>query len=195
MATVGLSKPYGAVYTLSTSGSIEYGTPVVLGKAVTLALNLDNASDNVLYADNAPAERDNQFAGGTIELTTDELSASVLGTIYGITPVAIGTSTTEKWYKFNNAQIIPYMGIGAVRKKIVSGATKYQAIVFRKVQFQNMSESINTQGESIEWQTPTITANLLRDDSATNDWKWVSSDVDTEAEAIALVQAGLTTPV
>lgn len=193
MATVGLSKPWGAVYTFGTS--ITYGTTTSLGKAVNLSLSLDSASDNVLYADNAPAEVDNQFAGGTIELTTDELSASILGTIYGITPEAIGTSTTDKWYKFNSNQVIPYMGIGAVRKKIVNGVAKYQAIVFKKVQFQNMSESIATQGQSIEWQTPTITAKLLRDDSATADWKWVSTDMNTEAEAEQLVKDALTTPV
>lgn len=194
MARVGLSKPRGAVYTLN-NGSIEYGTITTLGKAVELDLSLDSASDNILYADNAPAESDNQFAGGTLELTTDELSATVMGLIYGITPSAIGTSTTQAWYKFNDSQNTPYMGFGAVLKKIVGGAVKYQAIVYKKIQFQNMDEALTTQGETIEWGTPTISATILRDDSTTHDWKWVSTDVDTEAEALALVDLALTTPV
>lgn len=183
----------GAVYTYS-EGAVSYGTITVLGKAVELDFTAEQAGDNNLYADNMIAESYNTFAGGTIELTVDELSASVMGLMLGITGETIGTSS-NKWYKFGDSQATPYMGFGAVLKKIVGGATKYQAIVFKKVLFQNTDDALTTQGESIEWGTPSISATVMRDDTSNHEWKWVSSDVDTEAEAISLVEAGLTTPV
>ncbi len=187
MATIGLSKPYAAIY-MESDGVVTYSGGNTIGKAVQLTISLEDGGDNVLYADNAPAESANQFAGGELELTTDELSASVLAVMFNLTGTASTAVTTAEWYKYGDASDAPYMGFGAIRKKIVGGSTKYQAIVFRKIMFKNMDEDISTQGETIEWQTPTVVATILRDGTTTHDWKWVSSDVDTEAEALSLIQ-------
>lgn len=187
MAGIGLSKPYVAVYT-NTGGVVTYGTPQVAGKAVSLELSLDNAGDNVLYGDNGPAESENLFAGGSITLGTTDLSPAVFSLIYGVSPEAIGTSS-DSWYKNNDSQVTPYVGLGAIRKKMVSGSIKYQAYFYRKVMFNNIAEAMETQGETIEWQTPEIEGNVYRDDTSTHDWRWISSLVDTEAEAEALLMA------
>ena len=190
MALIGLSKPYAAVYA-NAGSTVTYSSGAVCGKAVSLDISLDDGSDNILYADNAPAESDNQFAGGTLTLTTDDLYADVMTSFLGMEEAAVsgtGLPTGAKWYKNNDNQVTPYLGFGAIAKKKVGGAIKYVAIVFQKIQFANLSQSIETQGETINWQTPEITAQIMRSDNATHDWRWISSDLDTEADAEALIK-------
>lgn len=190
MALIGLSKPYAAVYA-NTGSTVTYSSGAVCGKAVSLDISLDDGSDNILYADNAPAESDNQFAGGTLTLTTDDLYADVMTSFLGMEEAAVsgtGLPAGAKWYKNNDNQVTPYLGFGAIAKKKVGGAIKYVAIVFQKIQFANLSQSIETQGESINWQTPEITAQIMRSDSASHDWRWISSNLDSEADAEALIK-------
>ena len=73
MATIGLSKPYYAVYNYNGSGQPTYSNGGVLGKATEMSLSLDAGDANILYADNGPAESDNQFTGGSYSITTDDL--------------------------------------------------------------------------------------------------------------------------
>lgn len=188
MASIGLSKPYAAVYS-NTGSTVTYSSGAVCGKAVSLEISLDDGSDNILYADNAPAESDNQFAGGSLTLGTDDLYADVMKNFIGMVEEAItGGPTGAKWYKNNDNQVTPYLGFGAIAKKKVNGAIKYVAIVLHKIQFANLSQSLETQGETISWQTPEITAQIMRSDIATHDWRWISSDLDTEADAETLIK-------
>ena len=72
MATIGLSRPYIARYT-NAGSTVSYAGGRLLGKATELSIELNDNNSNILYADNAPAESDNQFSGGTIQITTDDL--------------------------------------------------------------------------------------------------------------------------
>ena len=73
--------------------------------------------------------------------------------------------------------------------KKVNGATKYVAVIYNKVQFQNLNDSATTKGETIEWQTPELTATLMRSDNVKHEWKRITTDLDTEAEAEAAILA------
>lgn len=187
MAVIGLSKPYIATY--SNNGStVTYETAALLGKAVSLELSLDGGSDNTLYADNAPAETDNQFAGGSITITTDDIDAATFKKILGLTEASVtGTGVEEgtKWEIFDDAQNTPYMGFGGIVKKKVGGSIKYVAVAFDKIQFQNPAMSVNTQGDSIEWQTNELTATLMRSDNSTHSWRRISTPCTTEDAAVA----------
>ena len=192
MAIIGLSKPYIAPYS-NTGSTVTYSTPILIGKAVNMSLSLNSGDSNVLYADNAPAESDNQFSGGTLTLTTDDLSADAMMSIFGAKEESISASgvTTQgaSWLVHDDDQIIPYVGFGGIIMKKVKGAVKYVAVVYNKVQFQNLNDSATTKGESIEWQTPEITATLMRSDNAKHEWKRITTDLDTEAEAESAIKA------
>ena len=69
--------------------------------------------------------------------------------------------------------------------------TKWVALVYPKIQFQNTGDAAVTQGESIEWQTPELTAALMRDDTVKHAWRYMSTPLDTEAEAEAAVKSKL----
>lgn len=191
MAIIGLSKPYFAVY--SNSGStVTYSDGAVLGKATQMDIELSDSSSNIFYADNGPAETDSQFSGGTVTITTDELSAAAMTKALNMQEVAIAvtdvTTTGAKWLINNDDQVVPYVGIGGLAKKMINGSIKYVAIVLDKVKLRNLGMSITTQGESIEWQTPSVTGDIFRSDKTKHDWRRISTPLDTEAEAEAAVK-------
>lgn len=190
MATIGLSKPYYAIYS-NTGSTVSYTGCDVLAKAVELSVELEGGDANVLYADNGAAESAKQFSGGTLTITTDDLMptemAAILGlTLQTVTNSAITTSTPQELV-FGEAQEIPYLGFGVVIKKQKNNAVKYQGIVFPKIQFSNPGINAVTQGETIEWQTPELTATIMRDDTAAHNW-CRSSLLDTEADAEAYIK-------
>lgn len=194
MATIGLSKPFFAIYS-ENGGVVSYANGSVLGKYTALQLQLENASENILYADNGPAESDSGFAGGTFSVTTDDLRPDVTKAIFGLTEETISaqdvTTTGAKWQVNDDDQVIPYLGVGGVLTKKVNGEVKYVAFVLEKVQFQNNGMDVTTQGETIEWQTSTLEGKLFRSDNAKHSWRRLSTLLDSEADAIAAVKGFL----
>ena len=192
MATIGLSKPYYAIYS-NTGTTVEYSEGGLIGKATEMTLELEGAEANILYADNGPAESDNQFAGGTLTLSTDDLLPEPMLAILGLQKETISSVdgvTTEgaAWIKYNDQQEIPYVGFGGIIKAKQNGAIKWIAGVLPKIQFANPGISAVTQGETIEWQTKELTATVMRDDTADHNWQWMSTPLDSEAEAEAAIQ-------
>lgn len=198
MAGIGLSKPYAAVYSIADS-AVTYTGCAVIGKAVSMEFTMNSNNDNILYADNTIAESDLQFAGGSITVGTDDLDAAQMKRLFGLKEATISgqeiTTSNPKWYSWDDSQTIPYVGFGGVIKKQVSAATKYVAVVFTKVQFANPGISATTQGDTVTWQTPEITGNVMRDDTSDHTWRWMSSPMDTEGEAEALVKSKLGIPL
>lgn len=188
MAGIGLSKCYAAEYTCSTAGVVSYSSGTIIGKAVEFSTSIEAAEDNNLYADNAIAETDSTFGGGTLTISTDDLSQSASALILGITPsnITIGTSTVSELV-YDDDMVPPNLGYGTIVKKKVGGAYKYRGVVLTKIKFNVPDEAATTQGETIEWQTPTLTATIMRDDSSKHQWKREAL-FDTEAEAVAYVE-------
>lgn len=191
MATIGLSKPYYAKYS-NTGTTVTYSGGALIGKAVELSMELEGGDTNILYADNGPAESANEFAGGTLTLTTDDLLPEAMLAILGVKQQTITDEaiTTENaaWLVFDDDQNTPYGGFGGIIKKQQNNVTKWVALVYTKIQFQNSGDAATTQGETIEWQTPELTATLMRDDTAKHAWRYISTPLDTEAEAEAAIK-------
>lgn len=193
MAGIGFSKPKAALYSASGT-TISYSDGKTLGKGVELSLSLDGGgSDNILYADNGPAETDKRtFAGGTISLTTDDLSPDIVDFLLGVTPETATISGVTETVKISHDSVdtdAPYVGLGGIRKVQINNEIKYQVVVFTKVQFVAGEESWTTQGESIDWQTPSISATLMRD--ASDEWRLRSNYLSTEAVAETVLNSML----
>lgn len=194
MATIGLSKPHYAVYSAG-SGTPSYASGGVMGKATQADIEIETSEDNNLYADNAIAETDRSFAGGTLTLSTDDLSQEVSKAILGLTEQSLSeiTGVTDEDVKelvYDDTQQTPYLGVGFIIKKKVNGVYKWRAVVLTKVMFAVPSDSATTQGESIEWQVPELSATIMRDDSATHMWKREAT-FTTEAQAEAYIKERL----
>ncbi len=196
MARIGLSKPYIATY-VNNNGTVTYSARAMLGKYTEIDMSLDSADENILYADNGPAETDSQFSGGTVTVTTDDLRADVFKTVFGLVEEAIATTMatttpTPKWMVFNDSQASPYFALAGVIKKKVDGAYKWQAFVLEKVKFRNPDLSVTTQGDTIEWQTPELEAMILRSDASGHPWYRLSTELDSEEDAAAAIEDYLT---
>lgn len=192
MATIGLSKPFYAVYNNSSSGTVTYTAGASMGKATEANIEIETSEDNNLYADNAIAETDRQFTGGTLTLSTDDLSQEVSKAILGLNEQPLGeisgvTDQSVKELIYDNTQVTPYLGIGFIIKKVVGGVTKWRGVMLAKIMFSIPSDAATTQGETIEWQVPTLTATIMRDDSATQVWKREAT-FTTEAQAEAYIK-------
>ena len=194
MAVIGLSKPYYGIYNVSGT-TVSYSDGAVMGKATEANIEINTTEDNNLYADNAIAETDRSFAGGTLALSTDDLSQEVAKVILGlkentITGIEGVTDTSVKELVYDDTQATPYLGVGFIVKKKVGGAYKWRAVVLSKVMFSVPADAATTQGESIEWQVPELSATIMRDDSATHMWKREAT-FTTEAQAEAYIMARL----
>lgn len=195
MATIGLSKPYYAIYNWSGSGQPTYSGGGKLGKATELSISLNEGDSNVLNADNGPAESDNRFSGGTASISTDDLlpppMLAVLGLVAELMQIeGVGTPNAQ-WLVYDDRQTIPYVGFGGIIKKQINQVTKWVAFVLSKIQFSTPGLDAVTQGETIEWQTPTLNANILRSDETLHRWFQMSTPLDTEADAEAAVRSVL----
>lgn len=193
MANIGLSKPYIAKYN-ATGSTVTYSAGKRFGKAVEMSLSVEGSNSNTLHADNGPAESASEFSGGTLSLTTDDLLPEDEAYIMGITESNVtgeGMPEGMKELMYGDNSEPPYLGVGIIRKKKKNGADKYQAIILPKVQFKPISEDAKTQGETIEWGTPTVEATVMRDDSENHSWVIKSSLVSTEADADAYIKMKL----
>ena len=192
MASIGLSKPRFATYSESTQ---QYDGAKVAGKAVNWNLALNGGSENKLYGDNAPAESDAQFAGGTLAVSTTDIDPDILKVLLGITQTSetIGTATVKVLH-YDDRQSVPYIGFAGIRKAMVDGVVYYQAMMLNKVKPQNLNDSYETQGETINWIVPELVMEVFKDDTQYHEWKKESELLDTEAEALAVIEAWMAAP-
>ena len=197
MATIGLSKPYYAVYS-AAENVVTYANGAVMGKATEANIEINTSDNNNLYGDNAIAETDRQFTSGTLTLSTTDLSQEVSKAILGLKEETLDriTGVTDEDVSeliYDDTQAIPYLGVGFIVKKVVNGVTMWRGIVLTKVMFSIPSDAATTQGETITWQVPSLTATIMWDDSATRMWKREAT-FTTEAQAEAYIKDRLSIP-
>lgn len=184
MAGIGLRKPYIAKY-VNTGGVVSYTSGQLLAKAIEFSASIDAPEDNNLYADDGIAESDRSFSSGSLEITTDDLEQAASALILGITAksITVGEETLSELV-YDDDMEAPDLGFGVIIPKKVGGVMKFRAVVFHKIKFNIPDESATTQGENIEWQTPQISASIMRDDTAKRGWK-----SETTADSAAVAEA------
>ena len=183
---VGFSLPYVAEY-VNTSGTISYSDGMKLARGVNVSVTPDApSSDNIFYADNGAAETAaGKFKGGSFSLTVDGLLANAEKFIMGLPAVDNG------WYHYDDDQEPTYFGLGFIAKFMSEGVISYVPYLLRKVSFDPIGTSAETEGEDISWQTQNITGKILKDDSSKHRWKDVGIEYSTEAAAEAALKTAL----
>lgn len=194
MASIGLSKPYFARYS-NTGSTVTYTNGGLLGKFTELSIELKGGDANILYADNGPAESDQQFTGGTATMTVDDLRPDAMVNALNVKKEAISdtevTTTGASWLVFDDDQEIPYGAVGGIVKKKVNGVVKWVGVILPKIQIANPNLAFVTQGESIEWGVQELSATIMRSDAPKHQWLRMTTPLDTEAEAQAAVRTFL----
>lgn len=186
----GFSFPYVALYGKDANNDPEYSSPQVLARGVDVTIAPDSADNNNYYGDNEIIESvAGVFTGGTLTLNVDGLNETAEALVFGLP--APDTITVDgnsvKAYRYGDGMSIPYVGVGFVIRYMSGGVTSYVPVVMHRVKFDIPQTSAATQGESIDWQSQTLTAQIYRDESASKNWKTVYEAQTTEAAAQAVI--------
>lgn len=197
MPQYGLKNIRAAQYNLS-GGVVSYGSPVKVGDAMTALIEPEIAEAS-LYAEDAKAEYMRLMVGGTISLGVkyilDAAKTLLLGTrtdsrSISYTPAGQSTQTSVDviGQKIGANDTGNYVGIAFYSPDMVDTQKKYFCLFIRKALFGPPSMNLQTKGQNIQFQTPTISGQFLATDEADQDfYAWAL--VDDEDAARAWVQA------
>lgn len=163
MANIGLRYPVCATLSAHTAGSepTYASTGMVMGHGISANLTITR-NTNVLYGDDVEVENDNGITAMSIELGLDNLTLAaekyILGLVEKMTSGS-GSSTVD--YYLETDASAPYVGMGYIRVLQVSGVKKFFGVWIYKVTFSKESETVQTKGESVEWQTPVLNGRCM----------------------------------
>jgi len=188
MAFIGLRHPVFARITEFEDGAMPcYAGPVVAGRAIQANVTKTH-NNNPLYADDIIDEDDNSITGMTLTIGLNDLDDEKRRWLLG----DIMSYEQGVGYLFDEGgDGAAPVGFGYIRVRKVQGQVKYQAVWYWSVLFSEESEDGRTKGESIEWQTPTITGRakaIYADDSGIPKFRRRKT-FDTQAEAEAWLDA------
>lgn len=171
MATIGLDRLYYSKIT-ETDGVETYETPKQLAKAIKADLSVELA-EAVLYADDGAAEVVKEFKSGKLSLGIDDIGATAAEDLTGakLDDNKVLISSSEDGGS--------PVAIG-FRAKKANG--KYRYFWLYRVKFGIPETNLQTKGDSITFQTPTIEGTVMRrnklDGQGNHPWKAEVSEDD-----------------
>lgn len=201
MAIKGLSIPVVGKYSC-TEKTVSYSDGVIAGSAVEYSVSWTTSESNDFYADNNVEETDaGTFQNGELTLKTSDLTQEVSKLILGLKTASFsyGEDKTAEENVYDDDAAAPYLGYGIIEMHQINNVTKFRAVVLPRIRFNLPELSATTKGESIEWQTPNITATIMRSEQEDSNYKkpWMMDAwFETESDAIEYLKAklGVTEP-
>ena len=180
---------------VNTEGVISFTDKQKVGDAMTANIELRFAEGR-LYAESVLAEFIRKCTGGTISLGVKYILQAAQKLMFGlseksrsVTPAGgQATSVTSLVTKRNT--VGQYVGVSFYTPALYEGVEKYDCVFIGKCMFGEPSESTQTAGENIQFQTPVTNGEFLADDSEEGQIKEAVT-VDTEALARAWCDAVL----
>lgn len=165
MATIGLDKLYYAKITEAEDGEETYGTPEILAKAISAELSVELA-EATLYADDGASEVVKDFKSGKLTLGVDDIGITAAQDLTGAAADDNGVLISA------GENIAPPVAIGF---RALRANGKYRYFWLYRVIFGIPSANLQTKGDSITFQTPSIEGTVMRrnkpDAKATHPWK------------------------
>lgn len=179
MATIGLDKLFYSKIT-ETNGEETYAVPKQLAKAIKADLSVELA-EATLYADDGAAEVVKEFKSGKLSLGIDDIGVEAAEDLTGaaIDDNGVLISSSEDGGS--------PVAIG-FRAKKANG--KYRYFWLYRVKFGIPATNLQTKGDSITFQTPTIEGTVMRrnklDVQGYHPWKAEVSEDDTGVVAATI---------
>lgn len=192
MASIGLrNAKYNKIdYTTKKYAALTESMVPVLGRLIDAKPNPEK-NNTKLYADDIEAEKDTSFKGGTVNITVDDVTDETYAEIQGC-------QIEEKEVTDNSEDQAPEIGYGHIITKIYKGVKNYKVEFLPRIQITKVTADRKTRGESIEYNTVSIEADLKELEEEINGMKigtWRKMKTfETLAEAQAYLDK-LLTPV
>ncbi len=152
MATIGLDRLYYAKITEGIDGEETYGIPIQLAKAISAELSIE-LSEATLYADDSAAEVIKDFQSGTLTLGVDDIGVEAAKDLTGAVTDDNGVLISAS----ENSGSPVAVGFRALK---VDGTYRYFWLY--RVIFGIPATNLQTKGETITFQTPTIEGTVMR---------------------------------
>lgn len=178
MAKIGLNNFRYSVLTEAADGTPSYDGAKKPAKAISCNVSVTN-NEAKLYADDALAESDTSFAGGTANITIDDEDTATMAEILGHTVDNAGEMVR------NTNDTAPYVGFGRIIVKMVNNVRKYKVEFLYKVKFAEPSQEDNTKGENVEFATSELEGTVAA--LANGDWSKTKT-FDTHTEALTYLE-------
>lgn len=143
----------------------------ILGRLVDAKI-IEDRNSAELRADDIIAEKDKSFKGGTLNLTVDDVTDEVYADVKGC-------EITEKEVTDNLEDIAPEIGYGHIVTKIYKGVKSYKVEFLPRIQITKITADRKTKGESIEYNTVSIEADVMELEEEINGMKigsWKKSE-------------------
>lgn len=175
---------------VNTSGTITYTDAQTLGDAMNVNMEV-RLAEGRLYAESALAEYMRKIVGGTISIGVKYIPTAAQKMMFGATEksrsVTVGTNTsTVTSLVVGGADTPQYVGVAFYAPDMIDGNLKYTAVKISKTLFGQPSMSLQTAGENIVFNTPTVTGEFLADNS-TDQALVETATLDSEDQAKAWV--------
>lgn len=151
MARVGLKDLFAFPIESDKDGVVTYGEAFRVAKAIEATIT-PQSSEASLYADDAQVEYYAGITGYDLSFNVDDLTPQTKGKL-------LGYEADENGVIFETNELNPKDHAIAFRAKRSDG--KYEYRVVYKARFAPTEDRYATQGESVEFQTPTITGKAM----------------------------------
>lgn len=159
MAFVGMKYCVAAPIQAETRGqAITYGSGVVVGEAIGATINFSRNSGGI-YGDDMLVDSDNSVTGGTVEINVVDIRKDAIPVIFSVSKDSGDSGGADVYHELGDAS--PDIGLGYIRVNRYKGKYTYYAYWIHKAQLAINNETASTKKESIEWQTPTASGNIM----------------------------------
>ena len=140
----------------TTAGSTTYDTPVKLGNAISVDIN-PTVEENKLYGDNMAVAVLKKLKEVAITISTTDIPLKDRAIMLGYSQSTVDGSITVK-----NEDNAPYVALMFEATTADGGSHYYK---FYKGRFAPNQQQIETEGESINWQTPSMEGTFIARES------------------------------
>lgn len=165
MAGIGL---YGVFYAKCVKdGGVTTGYDgdvKMMGKAISAGFEPNTPDENPLYANNGVAENDaSSGSGGTLTQTLDRMTLETAADLYGtsvnkVTVQVNGEAVEGTEIAYKGDEVSVPVGVAYIKLGQEDGVRHHEVVFYREATYSRPSDESQTMTDSIEWQTPEITA-------------------------------------
>lgn len=160
-------------YAVCTDGDAEtWGKPSPLKGVITANIN-PNASQETLFADDGPYDTAATTGNIEVEINKAELTMAERAAL-------LGHSYTNGKLVYKATDVAPFVAIGF---RTLKSNGHYKYVWLLKGKFIDPEENNETKGDSINWQTDTITGQFLKTNINDN-WRVDADEDDKDAASV-----------
>lgn len=189
MSVIGVSRPYAAHYMHNGVGGITYNDGMYLARAASNNVDVTTSESDILYGDNGMAESSGgEMTSATLSVSTTELPQEASKFILGIKQEIMMVDGSPVTVNIRDDDMRPKdCGYGVIEMHQILGVIRWRAIILPRISFKLPNDAATTKAGNIEWQNPTITADIFRAETEKHPW-YLDAWFDSESKADAFIR-------